>query len=163
MSPRRTAGSWVVIALMSTLALTAAPAVAPTLRAQASTCTLLKDADVVPLLGPAPTRKDLTGNCTWKSADGKRKIYILKYRFSGPPAKAAFPRMKQAAASGGEKVISESGAGDDAFSSLTSFGVAYVLIKGGRLLQVQYWLGQKGTAADVAALRPLAKKAAAAY
>lgn len=163
MSAHRAARSWVVVALTSTLALTAALAVAPALGAQASTCTLLKDADVVPLLGPTPTRTELTGNCTWKSADGKRKIYILKYKFSGPPAKAAFPRMKTAAASGGAKVISESGAGDDAFSSLTSFGVAYVVIKGGRLLQVQYWPGQKGTAADAAAMRPLAKKAAAAY
>jgi hypothetical protein len=39
----------------------------------------------------------------------------------------------------------------------------FVVLKRGRLLQLQYWTGGKGTSQDVAALRPIVRKAVAAF
>ena len=38
---------------------------------------------------------------------------------------------------------------------LISFGAVFVVLKQGRLLQLQYWTGKQGTAQDVAALQSL--------
>ena len=61
------------------------------------------------------------------------------------------------------KVSDETGVGDRAFSGQVSFGAIFVVLKQGRLLQLQYWTGNQGTGEDVAALRPLVKKAVAAF
>ena len=53
--------------------------------------------------------------------------------------------------------------GGKAFASLTSFGVAMVFLKEGRLMQMQYYTGGEGTAKDLEALRPVAKKAVAGF
>ena len=63
----------------------------------------------------------------------------------------------------GAKVSDETGIGDKAFSSQVSFGAVFMVLKQGRMLQLQYWTGGKGTSQDVAALRPLVKKAVAAF
>jgi hypothetical protein len=44
-----------------------------------------------------------------------------------------------------------------------SFGAVFVVLKKGRLLQLQYWTGSQGTSQDVAALRPVVQKAVAAF
>jgi hypothetical protein len=41
--------------------------------------------------------------------------------------------------------------------------VALMMLKQGRLLQLQYWTGAAGTAKDLDALRPVAKKAITAF
>ena len=64
---------------------------------------------------------------------------------------------------GGAKLADESGIGDKAFSGQVSFGAVFVVLKQGRLLQLQYWTGKQGTAQDVAALRPVVRKAVAAF
>ena len=63
----------------------------------------------------------------------------------------------------GAKINDEAGIGDKAFSGQVSFGAIFVVLKQGRMLQLQYWTGSQGTSQDVAALRPLAQKAAAAF
>ena len=47
------------------------------------------------------------------------------------------------------KVIDETGIGDKAFSSTASFGAFFVVLKHGRVLQIQYWTGGLGTSQDV--------------
>jgi hypothetical protein len=63
----------------------------------------------------------------------------------------------------GAKVSDETGIGDRAFSGEVSFGAIFVVLKQGRLLQLQYWTGSQGTSQDVAALRSVAQKAVAAF
>jgi hypothetical protein len=70
---------------------------------------------------------------------------------------------KSAARNGAVTVTDEPGLGDKAFASLESFGVALMMLKQGRLLQLQYWTGAAGTAKDLDALRPVAKKAITAF
>ena len=85
-------------------------------------------------------------------------------RATGPAAEMAFMGARQGAARNGEnKVTDEAGMGDKAFAALTSFGVAMVVLKQGRLLQMQYYIGGEGTAKDLDALRPVADKAVAAF
>jgi hypothetical protein len=61
------------------------------------------------------------------------------------------------------KVSDEDGLGDKAFSGQVSFGVVFVVLKQGRLLQIQYWTGSQGTSQDVAALRPVVQKVVTAF
>ena len=132
-------------------------------RAQAGDgCSLIKAADVGTLLGGTAVAKPLGTGCSWTS--GGKKLLLIKMKVSGPAAQMAFSGARNAAAKGGTvKVADESGMGDKAFSALPSFGVALIVMKSGRLFQLQYWTGGTGTASDIAALRPVAKKAAAAF
>jgi hypothetical protein len=41
--------------------------------------------------------------------------------------------------------------------------IKFVILKGGRVLQLQFWTGARGTAKDRDALRLVARKAAAAF
>jgi hypothetical protein len=138
------------------------------LPAQADACALLKAADVAPLLGGAPTH---TGSpqgqtCTWVGAMAKRKLLVLTYKNSKAPGEFAFMGARQGAqaqADDGVKVNDESGIGDKAFSAQESFGAVFMVLKQGRLLQLQYWTGGMGTTQDVAALRAVVKKAVAGF
>jgi len=125
-------------------------------------CSLLKPADVTILLGSTPVAKALGTGCSWTA--GGKKLLLMKTKASGPAAQMAFAGARNAASKGGTvKVADEAGMGDKAFSALPSFGVAIVVMKTGRIFQLQYWTGADGTASDLAALRPVAKKAAAAF
>ena len=125
-------------------------------------CSLLKPADVTILLGGTAVAKPLGTGCKWTA--GSKKLLLMKTKASGPAAQMAFAGARNAAGKGGTvKVADESGMGDKAFSALPSFGVAVVVMKTGRIFQLQYWTGGTGTASDLAALRPVAKKAAAAF
>jgi len=135
------------------------------LPAQTNACALLKAADVAPLLGGTPTNtttpKGMT--CTWTGSNAKRKLIILTYE-DRIPGSVMFMGARQGAGADGKKMVSdETGIGDKAFSVQESFGVIFIVLKQGRVLQLQYLTGGQATSQDVAALRPLMKKAVAAF
>ena len=133
------------------------------LRAESDGCALLKPADLTTLLGGTPIAKPDAGTCSWTASGSTRKLLAAKLTSTGPAAEMAFAGARQGAAKGGKVVTDEAGLGDKAFAVLESFGVALVMFKQGRLLQLQYWTGAAGTAKDLQALRPVAKKAIAAF
>jgi hypothetical protein len=132
------------------------------LLAQSDGCALLKPADLTTLLGGTPTAKPNAGACTWTASGSGRKLIAARMMATGPAAAAAFAGARQGAAEGGTVTVTdEADLGDKAFAVLASFGVELVMLKQGRLLQLQYWTGAAGTAKDVEALRPVAKQAIA--
>ncbi len=136
------------------------------LPAQTDACALLKAGDVAALLGGTPTSKASPEGraCTWTGAVAERKLLVLTYKNSGVPGEAAFMGAHRGAQAGeNAKVSDEAGLGDRAFSVQASFGAVFVVLKQGRLLQLQYWTGGQGTSQDVAALRPIVQKAVAAF
>jgi hypothetical protein len=138
----------------------------PPLPAQTDACALVKAGDVAALLGGTPTSKASPEgrSCTWVGAVAGRKLIVLTYKNSGAMGETAFMGARRGAEAGENgKVSDEAGLGDKAFSSETSFGAVFVVLKQGRLLQLQYWTGSQGTSQDVAALRPVVQKAVAAF
>jgi hypothetical protein len=125
-------------------------------------CALLKPSDLTTLLGGTPIAKPNMGNCSWSTSGSKRKLMAIKYKAAGPGAEMAFAGMRNNVAKDG-KVTDEAGIGDKAFAATASFGVALMMLKHGRLLQLQYMTGAAGTAKDLGMLRPVAKKAVAAF
>jgi hypothetical protein len=102
--------------------------------------------------------------CTWTGANAKRNLLILTYKNSRVPGEFAFMGARQGAqADNAAKVSDETGIGDKAFSAQASFGAFFMVLKKGRLLQLQYWTGSQGTSQDVAALRTIVKKAVTAF
>lgn len=135
------------------------------LAAKTDACALLKASDVAPLLGGSPTNTTTPEKmtCTWTGSNAKRKLLILTYK-EMVPGNVMFMGARQGAQSQeGAKVSDENGIGDQAFSSQVSFGAVFMVLKQGRVLQVQYWTGGQGTSQDVAALRAVVKKAVAAF
>ena len=138
-----------------------------TLAAKTDACALLKAADVAPLLGGTPTNTTTPEKmtCTWTGSSAKHKLIIFTYK-EMVPGSVMFMGARQGAqaqANEGAKVNDETGIGDKAFSTQVSFGVVFMVLKQGRVLQLQYWTGTQGTAQDVDALRPVVKKAVAAF
>jgi hypothetical protein len=138
------------------------------LSAQVNACALVKAADVAALLGGTPTATPPSGACVWKLAGSNRKLAVLTYKGVGPntrvPGEMAFRGAHEGAErDAGSKIAEESGIGDKAFSITPAFGAAFVILKGGRMLQLQFWTGGQGTAKDRDALRVVARKAAAAF
>jgi hypothetical protein len=130
----------------------------------ADSCALLKPADLTALLGGAVTAKDNAGACAWTAAGSSRKLIAARMKATGPGAEMAYMGARMNASDGGKvKVADETGLGDKAFSVMPSFGIAMFMLKHGQLLQLQYWTGTTGTARDLDALRPVAKKAIAAF
>jgi len=157
---------WPRAFILGALALAVLMLSAQPLPAQTDACALLKAGDVAPLLGGTPTHKASPQGqvCTWIGAEAGRKLIILTYKNRGVPGEAAFMGARKGAQAGeNAKVSDETGIGDQAFSAQVSFGVVFVVLKQGRLLQVQYWTGGQGTSQDVAALRPVVQKAVAAF
>lgn len=152
--------------LLAGLLLAALVCRAQPLRAQAGACALVKAADVAVLLGgtSTPTATPQGQGCVWKGADPQRKLAVLSYRNVGVSGEMAFTGARNAAGREPEsKVTDENGIGDKAFSITPSFGAAFVMVKGGRMLQLQFWTGARGTAKDRDALRVVARKAVAAF
>jgi hypothetical protein len=136
------------------------------LLAQGNACALVKASDAASLLSRSPTQTPTPEGmaCVWKSADKKRKLAVLTYKNRGVPPEAAYMGARKGAEAGGDaKVSDETGLGDRAFSGEVSFGAVFVVLKKGRLLQLQYWTGGQGTDKDVVALRPVVRKAVAAF
>ena len=55
------------------------------------------------------------------------------------------------------------GAWLDPIADKLLIGATFIVLKKSRMLQVQYWTGARGTSQDVAALRPVVRKAVAAF
>ena len=111
-----------------------------------------------------PTAAPQGTTCAWKGADPKRKLAVLTYKSAGVPGELAYMGARKGAESDtGSNVTDENGIGDKAFSGTPSFGAIFVMLKGGRVLQLQFWTGARGTAGDRDALRVVAPKAAAAF
>lgn len=125
-------------------------------------CALLKPADLTALLGGTPIATNIRGNCNWAASGSTKKLIALKYKHTGSAAEMAFAGARKNSSKGG-KVTDETGLGDKAFSTTSSFGVTMMVIKQGRLIQLMLMTGQAGTAKDLDALRPVAKKAIAAF
>ena len=154
---------FVILGLLAFAVLMARPR---PLQAQTDACALLKAGDVASLLGWTPTSKGTPEKrtCTWAGPIAARKLLVLTYKNTGVPGEAAYLGAHRGAQAGeNAQVNDESGLGDKAFSSQTSFGAVFVVLKQGRLLQLQYWTGSHGTSQDVAALRPVVQKAVAAF
>jgi hypothetical protein len=129
-------------------------------------CSLLKAGDVAPLVGAAPVNKPSSTGvaCSWSGAKPKHKVIVMTYKNVGAPADVAFMGARRGAETGGDaKVSDEARVGDKAFSVQASFGAAFVVLKHGKMVQLQYWTGAQGTAQDVDALRPVVRKAVAAF
>jgi hypothetical protein len=133
------------------------------LGAESDGCALLKPSDLTTTLGGTPIASPNPGGCIWTASGSTKKLVALKYRATGPAAEMAFAGARGNAGKDGKVVTDEAGLGDKAFTSLESFGVVLVMFKQGRMLQLQYWTGAAGTAKDLQALRPAAKKAIAAF
>ncbi len=125
-----------------------------------SSCALLQPADLSSLLGGKVTATNNAGACTWTASGSKKKLIAGKARkIAGVSVDMALAGARKHAPG---KVADEAGLGDKAFSRQESFGAGFMMAKQGRLLQLQYWTGTTGTAKDVDALRPVAKRAFAA-
>ena len=152
-----------VLAVLACAAFALAPRPAA---AQGSACSLLKAADVAGLVGGTPVNKATPEGmvCTWTGAKAGKKVAILTYKNRGVPPDAAFQGARHSIQSHAEaNVQDEAGIGERAFSGQVPFGAVFVVLKKGKVFQVQYWTGAKGTSQDVTALRPIARKAAAAF
>ncbi len=127
-------------------------------------CTLFTPADLTALLGGKVTAKGNAGSCTWTAAGSSKKLVAARMKATGPGAEMAYKGARMNAPDGGKvKVTDEAGLGDKAFSVMPSYGIAMFMLKQGRLLELQYWTGTKGTAKDLGLLRPVAKKAVAVF
>ena len=128
-------------------------------------CTLLSPSDLTTLLGGTVVAKGNAGGCNWTASGSHRKLAAINYRHTGRAAEMAFMGFRQNADKDKTgKVTDESGIGNKAFSIISGSGlVTMMMIKQGRLLQLMYVTGAPGTAKDLAALRPVAKKAIAAF
>lgn len=132
------------------------------LAAQPTGCGLLKPSDLTSLLGSTPTATPSGTGCLWKAGD--KKLLAMLYKVEGDAASAAFEGARRGAGKGGKStVIDEPGLGDRAFATVESFGVVIVMLKKGRLLQLQLHTGAAGSTGDVDALRPVAKVAIGAF
>jgi hypothetical protein len=146
------------------LALAALLALPHAALAEAHACTLLQPAEVTPLFGKPVAGKPNAGACAWSLEGGPKKLTIARLKKTGPDAEMAYAgARKNAGADPADKVTDEKGIGDKAFSVQTSFGVALIALKGGRVINLMFMAGAPGTEKDVAAMRQVAKKAVAAF
>jgi hypothetical protein len=136
------------------------------LQAATDACGLLKAVDVAPLVGETPVSKGSPegATCSWTGTKANHKLLIIAYKNKNIPGEMAFMGARHGAeAEEGSKVSDETGIGDKAFSAQTSFGAVFIVLKQGRILQLQYWTKTQGTNQDVDTLRPVVKKAAATF
>ena len=130
----------------------------------ADACTLLTPSDVSALLGGTPTASSNVTSCRWTSNASDKKLIVAKINMKTPgKIDMAYAGARQNAAEIG-KVSDESGLGDKAFSVVGENGfISLMIIKQGRMLQLQYMTEKSGAAKDLAALRAVAKKAVEAF
>jgi hypothetical protein len=158
-----------VFAAVSTAAAQqAAPTAAPWPASSASkACGLLTPADVKPLLGAAKQPKPIeaVNGCTWGGAgSGPPNNFALMITAPASSTAAEYQQIKAMELKNHpDRVSKEPGLGGEAFGEITSYGARIVVLKGGRMLQIQFTTGKKGTAAQLDALRAVAKKATAAF
>lgn len=129
-------------------------------------CKLLEPADVVPVLGDGASKALTQGGqtCTFRSADGKRKLFVRTPESTHSSPESAFEQYKTGPHHD-YTIADEGGIGDKAVSAVTPFGVEIMALKQNRVLYFQDFApyGTKGTSAMLDQLRPIAKKAAGAF
>jgi hypothetical protein len=129
-------------------------------------CKLLTVADVGPVLGDGATSQLTQGGqtCTFRSADGKRKMFVRTPESTRSTPEATFTQYKTGPHHE-YTIADESGIGDQAVSAITPFGVEIMALKQNRILYFQDFAGYgtRGSAAMLSQLRPIAKKAASAF
>ena len=132
---------------------------------QVDACSLVKAADVAELLGePATCSPAPKGTSSvWQGTDPQRKLAILTYSNRAPGEMVYMGAQNGAMKDTKAKFADEPGLGDKAFSITSSFGAAFVMLKGGRVLQLQFLTGAQGAAEDRDALRTIARKAIRAF
>ena len=131
--------------------------------AQATPCTFVKAADVALLLGETPIATPPGNSCAWKVAGSKRRLLVLTYS-NRMPGEMLYNGAHQSAEKEPEsKFMDEAGIGDKAFSMTVPFGAMFMMMKGGRVLQLQFHTYAQGTEKDRDALRLVARKAIAAF
>ena len=131
--------------------------------AHADVCGLVKAADVAALLGGTPTPSPQGNSCVWGVAASRRTLGVLTPSNSVPGEMRFAAVRKGTERDAASKFADENGLGDKAFSSTPSFGAVFVMLKGGRVLQLQYLSGAPGTPKDRDALRVVARKAIASF
>ena len=129
-------------------------------------CTWLKPSDLTALLGGKPISNSSGSACRWNASGSNKTLMVANVtpkNTYGATMEAVFAGARQNAHDSG-KVTDEAGLGEKAFSVVTDSGmVMLMIIKQKRLLQLQYVTGASATAKDLGALRPVAKKAIAAF
>ena len=158
-----TAVSQLRASLLASIILGAFVVRAQPLFAQTDVCGLVKAADVAALLGGTPTPTPQGTSCVWRVAAPQRTLGVLTYS-SGVQGEMVFAGARKGAErDAASKIADENGLGDKAFSVTPSFGAAFVMLKGGRVLQLQYLTGARGTPKDRDALRVVARNAIASF
>ncbi len=166
MTSRTATHAWPSTPLPGAPALSARSARPQPLLAQANACTLVSTGDAAALLGGSPTQKPTPGGgaCAWVGTDGRHKLAVLTYknRPGAPPGMICMGARKNAESEHAD-VSDEAGMGDRAFSAPVSFGAIMVAIKHGRVIQMQYWTGARGTTRDVTTLGPIVRRMVAVF
>ncbi len=126
-------------------------------------CALLKASDLTTLLGGTPIANSNVSACRWIASGSNKKLIVAKMNLHGKE-EMAYAGARQNAQKNGGKVTDEAGLGDKAFSVVEDSGIAILMIiKHGRLLQLQYMTEATITERDLGSLRSVAKTAIAAY
>ena len=146
-----------LISLLLVLGTLAAP--------QTDVCALLVPADVAALLGgPRDPKPIASFGCTWAGIGPTHKAASVMITvvpdLTAAQAKAAFEQNHETQVKDARRhTRTETGLGDAAFSGLPSYGVIVEIMKGGRLLKVQYNTNAWGTEEQRTMVLEAAKKA----
>ncbi len=129
-------------------------------------CRLLRTADPEAILGAGATSLLTQGgqNCTWTSADHKKKLMVRTPESTRTKPEATFDRYRTGPHTN-YIMADEAGLGDHAVSSITPYGVEFMVLKKDRILYIQDMnpYGVKGTPEMLAQARPVIKKAVEAF
>ena len=131
--------------------------------AHADVCGLVKAADVAALLGGTPTPTLYERQCVWGVAASRRTLGVHIFSNSMPGEMLFAGARKSFERDAASKFADENGLGDKAFSVTGSTGASFVMLKGGRVMQLQYTAYAPGTPKDRDALRVVARKAIASF
>lgn len=129
-------------------------------------CKLVQTSDVAPILGDGAVQALTQGGqtCTFRSADGKRKLFVRTPESTRTEPEVTFNNYKTGPHHN-YVIADEKDIGDAAVSAVTPYGVEIMAVKQHRILYLQDYgpYGSKGTSDMLSQLRPLAKKAASAF
>ena len=114
-------------------------------------------------LGSQPLAAQTDPCALLKAASGQRSLGVLRYSAEVPGDMMHTGARGNVGKQRGEEVVAESGLGDKAFSVTASFGASFIVLKHGRVVQLQYLTGAPGTPKDRDDLRVVARKAIAAF
>ena len=156
-------GAIAILAPLASAAENAAqPASAPSApaktEAQPGFCAIFDQGELSKLLGGAPALQSQGPICQWTVSGKKYKLRAIRFGNTGMAAEMAFDDTQKKLGT----TVREPGIGDRSFAHMEKYGVSMMIIKDGKLMQLQYGAGSPGTDKDVETLLPLAKQAAAA-